>query len=625
MPPDLTQYHTYAVDFETSYTKDRDLKTLGVVPYVEHPDTDIYLVSIVGPCISYCGSPADAPWGLIDGQHWVSHNAGFDIAAFLALRKVAGGALDDIAPVAWDCTANLCAFLALPRSLRGAVEQLYAVLLDKGTRDAMRGQTWETMTPEFQEEARCYALADSEWCLRIWNDHSHKWPWQEVAISRHTTQMCLNGVQIDVARIEGYLATLNRSLWLCEQSIPWVGELDVRGKPLPVNSRTALFAACEKAGIPPPASTADKNPSYELWLDTYGPAAPFVDAVKNHRRLNRVIELLKKMRDQTGADGRLRYSLMYYGAHTGRWSGSGGINFQNFPRDPLGFDAEGGLLPKDADLKKAAMTVDIRSVIIPAPGKKFIIADQAQIEARVTLWFAEDYEQLGMLNTMDVYEAHARRTMGYTDPRPLKDYVAAPDCPEKDRKLRQIAKARRLGLGFGMGHVRLIEYAKAQLGLDLDALTAKRIVNDFRRSEPGVKAKWDFLMASIRRHAAKRDPEPFGIELPSWRTLEYFDISASDDSIKARDERGGLVKHWHGGKLFENLVQATARDTLVESILRLEDAGYPVVLHVHDEVICEVDMDVPEETVRSLMRVTPDWAPLLPIDSSVATSDRYLK
>jgi DNA polymerase I-like protein with 3'-5' exonuclease and polymerase domains len=627
----ILPHDSTAVDFESTYAKKvRDIGTLGVVPYLEHPETDIYLVSKVGPDISFSGHPVDSPWERANGRHWVSHNAGFDAAVFMELRRVSGGALDDIAPVEWDCTANLCAFLAAPRSLAGAVEALYKVTLDKSTRDAMNGKTWETMTPEFRAEAIAYALKDSEWCIKIWRDHAHKWPDQEVALSRHTMQMCLNGLCIDLPRVEAEIATLTRAIWMCEQDIPWAGELDVKGKEIKIGSKKALFAACDAAGIPRPSSTADKSPAFELWLEMYGEEAPFVAALKDHRSLDRTLKVLQKLRDQTRSDGRLRYSLLYFGSHTGRWSGSGGLNFHNLTKEPLCFDAEGRRMPKGTAIKDAAKIVDLRGNIIPAPGKKFIIADLKQIEARVSLWFAEDWGQLALLKGgMDVYEAHARQTMGYTRPEPLAEYVKSDACPEKDRNLRQIAKARVLGLGFGMGFKRLIEYAKAQLGLVLTVSEAKKIVDDFRAANPGIVALWKKLDSAMRLHAYRNEKAhtntPFVVELPSWRSLEYFDVNTSEDGIRARDEMGGNVTHWFGGKLAENLVQATARDILGEAILRIEAAGHSIVLHVHDEVIIECDSSVTDEEIHALITVTPEWAPGLPIDSSVESADRYFK
>ena len=627
----MSHLNTVAVDFETTYVKKtRDIRSLGVVPYLEHPETDIYLMSVVADDLSGCAHPSEIPWEELDGRHWVAHNAGFDAAVFMELRRCAAGALDNLGPAEFDCTANLAAFLAAPRSLAGAVEALYGVTLDKSTRDAMAGKTWETMTPEFRAESIAYALKDSEWCLKLWQDHAHKWPAQELALSRHTIEMCLRGLCIDLPKVEEDIQTITTALWHCEQDIPWLGELDVKGKEIKIGSKTALSAACAAAGIPPPESTADKSPIFELWLETYGEKATFIGALKTHRSLDRTLKVLKKLRDQTRSDGRLRYSLLYFGSHTGRWSGSGGLNFHNLTKEPLCFDAAGKKLPKGTDQRTAAKLVDLRGAIIPAPGKKFIIADLKQIEARVSLWYAEDWGQLELLRQgMDVYEAHARQTMGYDRPEKLSDYVKSDACPEKDRMLRQIAKARVLGLGFGMGWKRLVDYAKAQLGIELTPTAAQRIVEDFREANPGIVGLWKTLDSAMKLHAFKgsktRTNEPFSIQLPSWRSLEYFDVTTSTEGVRARDEMGGVVTHWSGGKLAENLVQATARDILGEAILRIEAAGHSVVLHVHDEVVVECDPSVTDEEIHALITVTPTWAPGLPIDSSVESADRYFK
>ncbi len=102
---------TYAIDFETTYEKGvRDISTLGVYPYLRHIDTEIYLVSIVGPEVEFCGAPLDAPWEKITTHHWVSHNAAFDHACLDVLQEH-GYVSPEIAPSEWDCTANPAAFL----------------------------------------------------------------------------------------------------------------------------------------------------------------------------------------------------------------------------------------------------------------------------------------------------------------------------------------------------------------------------------------------------------------------------------------------------------------------------------------------------------------------------------
>lgn len=630
---------SFAIDFETSYVKGvRDIGTLGTVPYLRHAETDIYLVSIYGhladgTVVSYSGPLEGAPWHLIDGKHWVSHNASFDAAVFME-AKSRGQIPAEVGPLEWDCTSSLAAYLGACHSLGpskrsgspGAAAVLLSETVDKGVRDEMSGKQWATMTPEFREQATAYALKDAELCFRLWDGYHAEWPAQEVAISRHTTAMGLTGVCVDLPFIEQGIATLKTALWHAEQRIPWVGQLDAKGKEYTVGSKKGMREACVAANIPPPISTADKNEAYDKWIAQYEEQAPFVRAVKDHRSLERTLDVLEKFRGRTLESGRMPYGLKYGGAHTLRWSGDGGLNLHNLTKELLTFDDQWRKVkPKKGETYRAQ--VDLRGGIVPAPGKKFIIADLKQIEARVTLWFAEDWAQLELLrNGMDVYEAHARATMGYTRPEKLEDWVKTPGLSTVEAQLRQIAKARVLGLGFGMGHVRLIDYAKAQLGLVLTVPQAKAIVNGFRRANPGIVRLWNRLQAAMEGHAVSADrDQPFRIELPSWRSLEYYDVSQAD-GLKARDEIGGRLTHWFGGKLLENLVQATARDILAEAILRI-DAAYPgsVVLHVHDEVICEVDLDVPVSAIHAMMTVTPEWAPGLPVGSSAEEADRYFK
>lgn len=592
-----------AVDFESFYSAKHNVETLGLAGYLQHPETDIYLVSIVTDEFEYVGPLSDAPWHLIDGGHWYSHNAAFDAAAFIEAKR-RGLIPEDIAPAEWDCTANMSAFVGGPRSLAGASYQLLGELLDKTVRDEMKGKRWAKMTPEFRERVEQYALRDGQQCLKLADKLVAHIPPHELSSSRHTMMMTLRGINVDQQKADESLQLLEQALAETRARIPW-GNLMVKGKLVAVASRNRIAEECAKMGIPAPKSTADKNEAFELWLDMYGDRAPFVQAVKDYRSISRTIEVMRKMKDQVGLDGRLQYGLKYFGAHTGRFSGSGGLNLHNLT-------------------KKKVFGVDLRGVLIPSsPDHKFVVVDLKQIEAIVALWFAQDWETLRLTEAgMDLYEAHARRFMGYADPRPLEEYVEAADCPENQRNMRQFAKCRVLGLGFGMGHIKFVQTVKQWTGLNITPGESKEIVRDFRRKNKGILNCWEELDNAMRRHVGRT--EPFEIILPSGRALRYFDLNTSG-GLRARDEMGGIMLHFYGGKLFENVVQATARDILAEAVLRIEAAGYPVVLHVHDEVIVDVPKSVPKEVIRDLMVQRPAWAQDLPIRSSCKDAERYFK
>ena len=87
--------------------------------------------------------------------------------------------------------------------------------------------------------------------------------------------------------------------------------------------------------------------------------------------------------------------------------------------------------------------------------------------------------------------------------------------------------------------------------------------------------------------------------------------------------RYGFRKSIYGGLLAENATQAVARDLLALSLLRLEEAGYEVLLHVHDEVVIAGEHD-PEEIAR-IMCTLPEWAEGLPLAAHGGVLERYGK
>ena len=82
----------------------------------------------------------------------------------------------------------------------------------------------------------------------------------------------------------------------------------------------------------------------------------------------------------------------------------------------------------------------------------------------------------------------------------------------------------------------------------------------------------------------------------------------------------------YGGKLAENITQAICRDLLAEAMLRVEAAGYPVVLHVHDEIIVEgVFTEADRVKFEAAMSAVPAWAAGFPVSAGCWISERYIK
>jgi hypothetical protein len=403
-----------AVDFETSWTKDRSIGTHGTFNYLSHPETKIFMVAIYGDGVSYVGEPEDAPWDEVRGNLVIAHNYTFEHAVFRECER--RGIIKEPLNETGFCTADMSAYLQAPRNLLGAARELLGVSLDKTTRDKFKGKDFDTLPIDIQLEISNYALMDAKACFHLYKRYHHLWPEHEQKLSDHTRLMGRRGINLDIERLEQGIRHYKEVLWGLEKLIPWSGEEKLL-------SPIALKNACRKAGIPAPESTAKNDESFQVWADEYSSKVPFVAAVSKYRSVNRSLEVLEAMKIRLVGE-RMQYGMKYCGAiPTFRWAGDSGLNMQNLPRN----EVEG---------------INIRHMLVPAPGKKFISADMSQIEPRVSLYLTGDKYQLEQIrNGMCVYEAHGRQTLGYDLPISMKE---AAKTDEKYNDLRQFCKARCL-------------------------------------------------------------------------------------------------------------------------------------------------------------------------------------
>jgi hypothetical protein len=595
--------NTYAIDFETYYDKETSITTLGQWHYLRSPASDIYMVAIQGPDVDYVGCPKKAPWAKIDGHKWVAHNYSFDGAVIERLREQ--GCVQS-KPVAWDCTANLSVAVGAPRNLLGASRELLDRHIDKDPRDKMHSKKWSDVEgTEFGKEVLEYARQDAKACLGIYEKFSGDMLPTESELSKHTIEMGWRGIQVDQDAVSAGIKALQKVTWESENALPWIDETDGV-----VLSTKAFRRECAKAGIPWPTSLAENSEECALWESQYGEQVPFVGIMRDWRKANSLLAKLKVMQGRIKPDGTMSYGLKYMGAHTGRWSGDSKFNVQNLPRNEM-------------------FGVDLRGCIVPRPGKKFVICDLAQIEPRVLAWLSGNEGLLDAIrNGYGIYEAAAKNMSLWDGP---KGTLKKTDAP-----LYQLVKAMVLGLGYGAGAKKFALIAKMQYGIDMTETKSNMIVNDFRTRNQPILDLWRKLEGDFQR--AKADKQ-FEVGLPSGRVLTYRNIMSQwpdkqkyDKSGKARKsawtarvERGGPQIPFYGGKLCENLVQAVARDVMGAAVLRLEKAGCPVVMHIHDEAVCEVDNSVPAGEIERLMSVCPEWLDGCPIGAEATDAVRYKK
>lgn len=644
-----------SVDFETYYGKGYTLKTMIAEQYVRHPRFDPYLLAVSDGGQCWAGQPANFNWEALEGKIIVSHNRYFDNTVYEEM--VRRGWAPRINFAGWHCTANLTAYLCNRRALDQAVEYLYKIKLSKQARADAKGKTWSDFSEAQRDDMIKYARdGDANWCWRLWNDYSAQWPEHEQRLSNLTINQGIRGVQVDRKQLDEYLLATHDMKIATEKLLPWLSDEgddedtswdEFNTKP---TSTKCIAEQCKRSGIPcPPVKVHEGEEAYEEWEATYGKTHHWIAALSAWRSVNKLYKTFMKVKDRLRDDGTLPFALKYFGAHTGRWSGAEGINMQNMRRIPV-FCNENGLMETNEKRILGAMNhkeetgawpewvrhaIDFRKLFTARPGKRMILSDLSQIEPRVLAWLAGNTKLLDYVKTgMSIYEAHARTNMGYTGGKMNKgttEYI--------------LAKAQVLALGFQAGWEKFIVMGKEYTGIDFtegdpefvdvtDPVTgkakrvsgygqrARKIVEDFRAQNKHTTDLWKKLDDGFKRSVGSN----FIMELPSGRKMKYdrvrceTRIEPDPETGKPRRksvftaEVGGKRVQSYGGKLTENIVQATARDVFAERLLELESTpGIRVLFTSHDEAITEVDEGITVEQVGAIMAKCPEWLAECPI------------
>ena len=342
------------------------------------------------------------------------------------------------------------------------------------------------------------------------------------------------------------------------------------------------------------------------------------------------------------SDGRIHGAFQFYGAgRTGRWAGRL-IQPQNFPRNAFEDIALARQLVKSEQWDEIEMLYGsmndvfstlIRTLIVPPQGMTFAIADYSAIEARVVAWMADEkWRQDVFANGGDIYCMSATQMFGV----PVEKHG-------QNSHLRKKGKVAELACGYGGGVGALRKMGGEQMGLTEKEMDD--IVKKWRRSSPHVVRLWrelgDAAIEAIDtrlrvkcRHGVsfKYAKGILFMTLPSGRSLAYvqprFDgRELTYMGMNQTTRKWERTKTW-GGKLTENLIQAIARDCLAVSMTKIQQSGYHIVMHVHDEVIVEVPSEDAEghlERIEELMGEPIDWAPGLILTADGFTSEYYRK
>lgn len=285
-----------------------------------------------------------------------------------------------------------------------------------------------------------------------------------------------------------------------------------------------------------------------------------------------------------------------------------------------------------------------RTAFIPSEGRKFVIADFSSIEARVIAWLAREQWAMDVFaSTGRIYEATASQMFGVPADLIVKG--------RPEYALRQKGKAATLALGYQGGPPALIAQHALDMGLSEEELP--EIVSKWRAANPHIVQLW--YRVEREALAAMRDGKVHEVDrgvtialksdlskglnfltvgLPSGRSLYYVDpflkmgrFDKVQVNFMTQREGQWTSDSTYGGKLVENIVQAIARDCLTETLLRLNSRypNSPVVMHIHDEVVMDAEMDVTVDEICDLMAEPIPWAPGLLLKAAGFESEWYMK
>jgi len=663
------------IDFETR--SEVDLKRAGPHNYVDSPTTEILCLVVYDSELErlHVWTPHESKlhplhatvpislrqgsWGgeldrLVRDRPAVAHNAyGFDCHVWHA------AGLPE--PLKWIDTLPLTRRRGLPGALGKLGAYLYGEGKDKGGEHAMKLLSFPDKLGRMRPVTSPLLTRCIQYCIRdvmllhaAWRDELHlSYRTTDDETLRVDTIINERGFCFDRELAEQIAATHRGVVARLCSELP-LSEEDLR-------SRTKLLSWLREHGLDLPDSRRD---TLEEALDYHDDFDETVLKVLLARlAVGRITGTkLDNALERVCSDGRIRGSLVYHGAHTGRWSGRG-FQPHNLPRTRLSKAQLTGALQtlrrsgahgimqqaKEWSVRPdALLSALVRSCVRAPEGKRLCIVDYSQVEARALCWAAGDSEGLKQFKG-DPYRIFAAKLFGVSAAHVTKEQ-------------RHVAKCAILGAGYGMGASRFEDYA-AGMGADLDSqgLSGLGVIRAWRKDRKKIAGGWGQgeyepglwqQMEQSAISAVRRAGTPYDVgactwqmdgpnltcRLPSGRELLYRNPALNevrkpwDREPELRlcydvaqwvnlDGKPVVIDTW-GGKLVENVVQAICRDLLAESLCKLENLGVRTVLHVHDEIIAETDGD---DTVSSVMCNTPAWARGLPVEVDGDVTERWVK
>lgn len=644
------------IDIET-YSS-RDLGKCGVYKYVEAPDFAILLFaySMDGgevACVDLAQGdelPAEIRAALTDpAVTKTAWNAAFEricLSKYLGLDK-------PLDPAQWKCTMVRAARMGLPLALGQCAEVLRLA---------------EGKMTEGKALIRFFSVPGRNGVRHMPEGAPDRWDTFK--------QYCIRDVEVEqalltkVRRLEP--AAFDEELYIADQEINDRGvlidrELVDNAARFDSEYKAELLKEAQQiSGMENPNSAAQIKEYLKRttgrYFDSIGKKT--IDEIEESLtywpKARRVIALRREMAKTSNKkyeamqmcvcdDGRIHGLLQFCGAaRTGRWAGRL-VQVQNLPQNHLpDLDFARSMVKagdlEDFELNYADVTQVlselIRTAFIASPGHILHVCDFSAIEARVIAWIAGENWVLDIFRQGgDIYCATASQMFGV----PVEKHG-------KNSHLRQKGKISVLALGYGGGIAALEAMGGSKLGLT--EYEERETVKLWREANPRIVRLWSIIekaaISAIKTGKTVTINRGITvgyrwgmllITLPSGRTIcyprarismEYDDGWRGDHEVIEYEGLNQTTKKWevlrtYGGKLTENIVQATARDILGAVMLRARRENLPVVFHVHDEIIVDAPADRPLTDVEALFSEPIEWCRGLPLKGAGYSTPYYLK
>ncbi|WP_419644702.1 DNA polymerase [Thiolapillus sp.] len=638
---------TLYLDFETY--SELDIKAVGSYKYLEHHSTRIV-------CVGYTWdeySEATVSWNsgfnpfsdfiqcLKEADVLVAHNAEFDAEV---VRRFL---VPDIPKEKWRCTMVMSRIAGFPGKLSRAAE---AVGLEHQKMGGIDRLMQKFCTPQVQQQLGFDEQEDI--------DLFSRYCWFDVLVCRDLYRALSGVVSVDWASWVTHWAINARGIPIDEGFCEAASELSACGHDYVADR---LYRALGRKPVPASMKAFLEAKGYRPetgGIDDIRRAVPDEDAeIKGIVDLYEVHQEKSTLKYKVGlnmlcTDNRVRGSYMYEGTQTGRYS-SYGLQIHNMKKsDATSVKAEAlaiktrfdALEPHSIRLMNSEAVSEqmkelgegVRHMIRAPKGKRLLVSDMSSIEPRITLALTGDPRLHDVIvGGHDVYKVFAAAFFRVPEDQVSKDQ-------------RDFVKPLVLGFNYGGG---IQAAAKVSKGISSD--DAKAAVSAYRALYPVVAGAWKGLdnllrykvttdtyeeafLAPLKRPVTLCLKSWLGgkaalvVRLPSGREIVYREFRNSEQGFGyVYTSREGKVASLYGSKLFNNIVQGIAYDLLAYSLNELERLpGVDTVMHVHDEVVCEVHKDEVFEhalEVADIMCLNPSWATGIRRDASISVTKRYAK